>query len=184
MKRLLRSGSIILCCLFILCGCQKRDSKELVLNLYDSWRQMNMDVWIVGPEITESNFYLLKEGVKVPYWKVNDDKLNSITDIKNATEEVCTRSGAEKMFYDAYLIQSKLYYEEDGSLYRLEADIPADYGEEPVNFKILEEKKDYIHSEMEFSDSESDSESESTYTIDMIIVMENGKWLVDNLVQK
>lgn len=180
MKRLLKIGSIVLCCLFILSGCKKRDSKELVLNIYDTWQQMNMDVWIVGPAISESDLYPLGEDDEALYLKVNDDKFNSIMDIKSATEEVCTKNGAEKMFYNNYLTQSKIYCEEDGSLFRLQAEIPTNYGGELVNFKILEEKKDYIRSEMEFSDSE----LESDYTIDIILVMENGKWLVDNLVQK
>lgn len=176
MKKLLLIGSVLLCYLFILSGCTKEDSKQLVLNTYESWKEMNMEVWILGPT-TEADVYSLNEGV---YMKVNDDKFASIADIKGATEEICTKSGAEKMFYDKYLEQSKLYCEKDGELYRLQADIPANYGGELEEFKVLESKENYIHSQMTFSDGE----VANNYTIDIILIMENGKWLVDDCSQK
>ena len=49
MKKILLIGSMLLCYLYVLSGCTKQESKELVLNTYESWKEMNMEVWILGP---------------------------------------------------------------------------------------------------------------------------------------
>lgn len=139
----------------MLVGCRKQDSQEVIKELYEFWKQMNMDVWIADPSVTGEVINLLGE-------------------------EICTKNGVEKMFYLYYLTQENMYCEEGGVLYRRLAEIPANYGGELVELKHLEEKEEYIHAKMDFPDNELGN----SYTIDIEAVRENGKWLVDNLEQE
>lgn len=173
--------SCFMCCAFILTGCKKRDAEEIVLNTFEDWKQMNMDVWSDGPAMTGADTkVVIRDGMEVEYFRVDDPILSSLPDIKRATEEICTKNGAEKIYYDFYLDQLKMYHEEDGQLYILPMAIVDIYGGELKDFELLEEKENYIHARMEFSDSG----NEVAYVIDIILIRENSKWKVDYLEQE
>ncbi len=180
MKKILKICPIILSCIFILAGCKRQNTKEVVLNTFESWKQMNRDVWSVGPSITGDIKVVLRDGVEVEYFKIDDEKLSSLSEIKRATEEVCTKNGAEKIYYEYYLDQLKMYHEEDGELYIFPMAIVDIYGGELTDFEMVEERKDYMHAKMKFSDRG----LEVLYTIDIILIMEDGEWKVDYLGQE
>lgn len=180
MKKILKICPIILSCIFILAGCKKQNTKEVVLSTFESWKQMNRDVWSVGPLMSGDTKVVLRDGVETMYFEVDDEKLSSLSEIKRATEEICTKNGAEKIYYEYYLDQLKMYHEEDGELYILPMAIVDIYGGELTDFEIVEERKDSIHARMTFSDIG----FKVVYTIDMILIMEDGKWKVDYLEQE
>lgn len=169
----------ILCCSFILAGCKKNNVQELVLNKYELWMNMNMDIWIIGPSVEYENSFNFLQNDNFCYYEVVDNRLNSISDIKEEVEKVCTVSGAEKMFYHYYLEQEKVYYEEDGVLYRKMVEIPANYGGEFTSFEVVEKRKDFIHAKINFFDKETDN----SYMIEITLVKQNQKWLIESLEQ-
>ena len=73
-----------------------------------------------------------------------------------------------------------MYHEEDGELYIFPMAIVDIYGGELTDFEMVEERKDYMHAKMKFSDRG----LEVLYTIDIILIMEDGEWKVDYLGQE
>lgn len=167
------AGLLVALCSFS--GCNKQNTQEVVLSTYEEWVQMYMNVWVFHPK-TEGEDVSLAEGEGAYYRKVCDERFQSLQDIKNATEAICTQSGAEKV-YEYNLERDQYFREKNGNLYVLTAGIVVNFGtrEELTEFTVLEERKDYIHAEMEFK------KDDYKMIVDIVIVNENGKWLVDSL---
>lgn len=170
---------VLLFCILGIEGCAKKGVEEIVINAYESWKITNMNIWIIGLSLDTGESYFFDEDKEIPYYKVKDERLQNLDDIKGAIEEVCTKKCAERMYYTPYLENDSIYLENNGILYRKMVEIPANYGGELRGFQIKEQKKDYIHAELEYYE---DLVGEY-YTIDITIVLQGDKWMIDSVEQ-
>lgn len=173
MKR--RVMLVFLCITFAFGGCGKSDAKETVANTYQEWREMEQELWSPGlPEITDET-YLFEES---DYYKTSDEKVQSIEDMKSAVEEICTATFAENEYYKPLLKrESPMYLEKDGVLYKLQADLVLNYGSKITDINIIKQEKECIHARLEVHDEY----REETQIMEIKIVLEDGKWLIDDL---
>lgn len=165
--------------IILVSGCSQKNTQETVLYAYESWIEMVMNVWVVGPKVDGNLVTLLIEGENSCYQKVTDENFPSLNSIKDAVEEICTVSCAEELFYIPYLDTHKLYVEKDGVLYRELIEIPMNHGGELINFQIIEKRSDFISARMEFRNDF----TEYNHIIDISISLQDSKWLVDSLNQ-
>ncbi len=169
----------LVCCVVIISGCSHKNVQETVMNTYKSWKEMNMSIWIIGPTLDSSEDNKLIDSNGSLYYRVDDDRYQSIEDIKKVVEETCTSKYAENIFYKPYLEDDSIYYEKEGILYKKMVEIPANYGGELINVQIIENKADYICAKLEYYDELLDN----NYTIEITTVLQNEVWLVDSLIQ-
>lgn len=169
----------LLCCTFLLSGCSQKNIQETVMNTYDSFLKMYMDVWVIGPKTDNSEIFSLVEDEEPQYYKVDDERIRSLEDITKSVEEICSKNCAEELFYKPYLVDAAMYIEQDGVLYRKLAEITMSYGGEFRNFKILVNKEDYISANIEFYNDLINM----SFTIEISISLQNEKWIVDSLRQ-
>lgn len=163
----------------LLSGCSQENTQETVLYAYESWIEMVMNVWVIGPGLDRNLVTLLIDGEYRDYKKVTDENFPSLNSIKEAVEEVCTVSCAEELFYIPYFNTRKIYVEKDGVLYRELVEIPMNHGGELISFQVIEKRSDFISARMEFQNDF----TEYNHIIDISISLQDSKWLVDSLDQ-
>lgn len=165
-----------------LCGCTDGKTKEIVLDTYEAYWQMCKDV---TGNVQMGNWWEYPEVGKSGYYPINDERYQSLDDVWQAIESVCTQNGFEaELAPDYFQRDNPLFIEENDTIYMydIQGYIYSRYTDrEDVKVQILEQKEDYIHATLEF-ESEWDNGT-LVAIVEMKLVLEDGVWKVDDITR-
>lgn len=154
------------------------EAEQTVIDVANAYSQMYYETWQEWWEKVESDttYEFAEAGSGFRYYKVKDG-LITLQQIKERTEEICTEDYAGEEFYEKLLEkEGPLFFEQDGELYILEAEMPNLLIGDIKEVDILEKKEGYICAEIRGEDF-----ALGETITDIVIVKEDGIWKVDSL---
>lgn len=162
------------------CSEAELEEAEFILTDWMERSKPAYDIVIGGISLEEDSdgrvIPLTLKGHNGRYFKVIDPRYSSINDLKKVINSVCTESGAKCMRIYGW---EPLYIEEDGQLYRSEADLPVgfDPGWSAEIVGIVKKSHDTlvlrVPCDLEYSESEGEFS-------DLTFIKKNDTWLFSN----
>lgn len=169
---------ISLLVLFLLAGCGSAEAEQIVIDVANAYLQMYYETWqdLLGKAESGTTYEFAEAGSDFRYYKVKDG-LITLQQIKERTEEICTEEYAEEEFYEKLLEkEGPLFFDQDGELYVLEAEMPNLLIGEIKEVEIIENEGDSIYAKIL---GEDDILGETKVFIE--IEKEDGIWKVAEL---
>lgn len=165
----------------LLTACGSAEAEQTVIDVANAYSQMYYETWQEWWEKTESDttYEFAEAGSDFRYYKVKDG-LITFQQIKERTEAICTEEYAKEEFYEKFLEkEGPLFFDQDGELYVLEAEMPNILIGEIKEVEIIENEEDFIYAKILGEDA---LLGETKVFIE--IEKEEGIWKVDSLESK